>query len=77
MQVDKAHGTVAHDEKGATDWAVSSSQLTRQFLVKHVSPENQAPALCIICRLCQYWVFDDLPSVFLLLTETPVVKPHI
>ena len=37
-QVDKAHGPVPHDERGATDWAVATSQLTRHFLIKHVSP---------------------------------------
>ena len=36
MQVDKAHGGVPHGEKEAQDWAVSSSQLSRHFMVKHV-----------------------------------------
>ncbi|DBA92644.1 TPA: hypothetical protein ACH3X1_002861 [Trebouxia sp. C0004] len=34
-KVNKVHGTVPHGEREATDWAVSSSQLTRQFLIKH------------------------------------------
>ena len=37
VQVDKSHGVVRHVEREVQDWAVSSSQLSRQFMVKHVS----------------------------------------
>ena len=49
------HGVVPHGEREATDWAVSSSQLARQFLIKHVSASQMHAVLlmhAVLCMLC-------------------------
>ncbi|KAA6417737.1 MAG: 5 -3 exoribonuclease 1, partial [Trebouxia sp. A1-2] len=48
-KVDKVHGVVPHGEREATDWAVSSSQLTRQFLIKHGMEVGRCELVLHVC----------------------------